>query len=456
VDDILQRIVWKILLTVAAVSTIPSASGAAEVYRRATILEDLIGKVHVRSAYGVRLTVLSSCESDPGGCNEEQVYDEIVRLDFISERRRLVGDEIIRTEEHVGTIHAALAFSQDNLATFRMDLRNQLQRLSSQAFVQAFAGWRPGITPFDSTIAMRSERPTWVCFDSRKLSAVTRFDRKMQEGGGRSTGMGTYHEPPTPVCDEMATATEDLHADVVETLAVPRLLREITVYHEDVVQIDSRSSEFLAQRPDGIKFIRQRVAEGSTGESGGSDGTGSFAMHVAGGLRYYAYAVPAPMPIEALGRNAWLHRWVIETVERRLGPEPTNQLTGQIVLQAAYLATVPAAVIESDQKEIVLRVPFEVPSAREVLPNGPAEIDRRAFLDTLVNRLDRYQGQPHELLEQLLARPEAGLESGAWISVLCHENGSATYYLPPTKAHHRVLNNDLFCGAVESELQRSL
>jgi hypothetical protein len=151
-------------------------------------------------------------------------------------------------------------------------------------------------------------------------------------------------------------------------------------------------------------------------------------------------------------RNAWLHRWTIETIERQLGPEPDSRVVGRKFLQVAYVATVPATVADPFE-EMVVSTPFEFPEARDTTPHVPPRVDRAAFLDEMVGRLDRHHGPPSELLEELVTRPEAGLESDAWISVLCREDGSATYYLPPTQAHHRVLNPDLFCAAVESGLE---
>ena len=454
-----NRIIWQTLFVVAATSTLSSATKATDVYRRATVLEDRIGKVYLYSAYGVRLTVLTDCESDPGGCQQEQVYDEVVRLDFGLEHRKTVGKELIRTEEHAGTILVALSFSPDDLETFRTDLRDQLRRLSAPAFVQAFAGWRPATSPFDRVLALRSARPTWVCFESDDLSVVARFHREIHEGPegqeSISTGSRTYEEPPTPICDEMADATEGVHPEIIYTLAAPKLLREVTVHHEEAVHIDTEDTESLARRPDGVLFIRQKVPEGSTGESSGSDEAGSYAAHVAAGWRFDAYAIPAPMPIDALGRNAWLHRWTIETIERRFGPEPTDRVVGHTVLHVAYLPTVPGGIVETEEEQVVLRVPFQMPSTREMPPDRPAEIDRTAYQDTLVSRLDRHHGPPQELLEELVARPEAGLVTNAWISVSCRQDGSATYYLPPTKAHHRVLNADLFCAALESRLPQT-
>jgi hypothetical protein len=250
----------------------------------------------------------------------------------------------------------------------------------------------------------------------------------------------------------MADATEGAYPEVIDTLAVPGKLREVAVLHEDAVNLDMESPDALTPRPDGVLFVRRKVPENWKGKASGGDETRSVASHVSGGWRFDAQAVPATIPSEAVDRNAWLHRWTMETIERQLGPEPIDRVVGQTVLHVAYVATVPATVADPSE-EMVVDVPLEFPEARDISPRVSPRIDRAAFLDAIVGRLDRHHGPPSELLEELVTRPEAGLVSDAWITVLCREDGSTTYFLPPTRANHRVLNFDLFCAAVESELQ---
>ena len=86
-------------------------------------------------------------------------------------------------------------------------------------------------------------------------------------------------------------------------------------------------------------------------------------------------------------------------------------------------------------------------------------IDRKVrlngFLERLSKGLDRSNGPPLETIEALVRHPPVGLRSEGWIVVLCHEDGSATYHLPPTTAFHRVTNADVFCGALEVRLPSS-
>lgn len=437
-----------------------SAGAAEEVYRRVTVLEDRVGRVSVRAAYQVPLTVPVECPSNPRGCNEEHAYDQVLRLDFVLQRREADGAEVFRSEDPAGTILVALALPPADLEAFRVELGGRLQRLSAQAFVEPFAGWRPMTPPFDQGLPALPGHPTWVCFRSGTATTVAEFNRRVHERAAGdeyvSTGSSTYREPPTPLCDEMTAATEDVFPDIVETLPVPRRLREVAVFHVESVRIDTKNPETLIARPAGVQFFKQKADEAvMTAEGTGEEGGVFYAVQLDGGWLRGGYAAPAAMPIDALSGNAWLHGWAIETIERQLGPRPTQRVLERSGLNLAYLATVPAAILDEEwDGSVSSKVPAALPSAREVVPDSAARIDSSAFLDALAARLDRYHGPPEDLLEEVLTRPEAGLVSEGWIAVLCHGDGTATYHLPPTKAHNSVVNADLFCAGVESRLGR--
>ena len=118
----------------------------------------------------------------------------------------------------------------------------------------------------------------------------------------------------------------------------------------------------------------------------------------------------------------------------------------------AYLATVQPIQAGDERVSGFSSRPLPVPET-SVIRRVPAAIDRPAFLDALVDRLDRYHGPVSERIEDLVTRPEVGLESDGWIAVLCREDGSAVYHLPPTEVRQRVTNADLFFAALESRLR---
>jgi hypothetical protein len=344
---------------------------------------------------------------------------------------------------------------------FRDEVYDALDRIASNAFQKPFAGWRPGGPPFDrETLSRRSILPSWVCFESESGTEVLRFDRRMANGreGSEviSVGIQTYGQPPTPLCEEMRIATEGALSDVLRTLPSPRRVVEVVVEHDDNVHLDAGDPAMLWHRPDGVELVKQAAPEGVTAESASESNGGAIerAVHVSGGWQYEGRAEPASMPIGALDRSAWLHVWEIQARERGFGAHPTEKVLETTRLYAAFLATEPAL----RQAEPVAQI---APGLEEALPptapeeppvDALAAIDRSAFVALLGDRLDKDDGAPHEVIESLIRRPAAGLKSEGWIVVVCREDGSSTYYLPPTRAHNRVVNADLFCGALEARL----
>jgi hypothetical protein len=441
----------------ASVTTAGTPGTEREIYRRVTILEDRVGRADLRSAFGARIDVPIECPDGGWGCSREEVYDEVWTLELSIDRRELSGDEVMRTVEPAGTIHLALAFSESDLAAFGEELHDRLRRLSANSFVQPFAGLGSTAPPFDiSTVAARAEKPAWLCLRDAGKTRITRFARetRTEPGGGESVTLrsDTYDDARTSLCDDLAAATAGAEPERIETLAVPRRMLEVSVLHRDAVRIDAEDPAALAPRPAGVQLL-QAPAQAGQSEAKYADDTGTvLAQHVFGGRRLLAVAAPAVMPIGALD-NAWLQRFTVEELEHVLGVEPTERRVGRRELQVAYLATLPADRIEDDAGSTsVAHVPFEIPRAREVRPERPAEIDREGFLKALLARLDRHDGSPDEVLDECVARPEAGLGAGTWIAVLCTADGSARYTLPPTPAGNRVLNADLFCAALEARL----
>ncbi len=439
------------------------AGRTAELYRRAIVLEDAVGRVEIRDAYGVRLTVLDECEADPRGCRETRVYDAVLRLDFALERRERGEQEVARSGGPQSTILLALSATAEDIERIRDELEAAVRRLSAEAFAEPFSGWRPTKAPFDAeTISSRSLRPSWACFRSGDRVVAARFQQEVRQGprGPEVVGMDvrSFSEPPTPLCDEMASATDSSMPRAVETLPSPRRLLEITVDHRDAVRLDPGHPEALAKLPEGVRVSKRRMPKGVTGEASGDPAEGGlpYAQRALGdGWRFDAHAEAASMPVEALDRGAWLHDWTIRTVERRLGPNPSDRLVEEMRLGVAYLATVPPEIVEgaADRSSSSgARDPETLQIARGVPATNAAAVDRAAYLEAFVSGLDRQQRPPHEVLEELVRIPAAGLRSEGWISVLCRQDGTATYFLLPTKAHNRVTNAERFCAALEARL----
>ena len=450
-------IVW-LAATIVVVTSI-SPARPAELLRRAETLKERVGRVELRRTYGARLEVVVDCEADKRGCVEERAYDEVMRIDFVLGTQELDGDSVVTSEDPVGTIYLATHFRDEDRESFREELEQALRSLSADAFDKPFAGLEPMQAPFDKpSLSTRSVLPSWACFESGGKTATTvRFHRTMN--GSRLLGIGAkrYAQPPTAVCDEIRAATESAYPDVVRTLASPRLLVELVVEHDDVLAFDTSDSGGLLERPRGVQLIKQEMPTGGSLESSSravSDGL-SRAAHGEDGWRFDAWAEPTAIPISALDENAWLHAWTISTVERELGTHPEEQVVGRTVLFAAYLATVPAARLTQTAPDGSYPVSESGHLAIEVeqpVNESHARVDRAAFFERIVGDLGSHGGAPEQRLTSWLSRPAAGLESEGWLAVVCHGDGSATYFVPPTKAANRVTNADLFCAALEARL----
>lgn len=440
-----------------------SAGRAAELYRRAIVLEDAVGRVEVRDVYGVRLTVLDKCDADPRGCPETRLYDAVLRLDLALERREREEGDVRRASTPQGTILLALSAAADDLERIREELESAVRRLSAEAFAEPLAGLRPMKAPFDSqTISSRSLGPSWACFRSGDRVAATRFHREMREGPEGpdviSMDVRTYGEPPTPVCEEMAFATESAPPRVVETLPSPGRLLEVTVDHRDLLRTDGEPLAPLARLPEGARISKQPTPKGQPGEASSAPVEGGLPhaqRDLGDGWRFDAYAEPAAMPAEALDRAAWLHGFTIRTVERRLGPHPADRLVEERRLGVAYLATAPPEIAKAtaDRGAAIPASDAGILSTRRAeAAASPPAVNRAVYLEALVSGLDRHRSPPDEILEELVCVPAAGLRSEGWIAVLCRPDGTATYFLPPTKAHNRVTNAERFCAALEARL----
>jgi hypothetical protein len=436
-----------------------SPAGSAELIRRAQTLEERFGRVELRRAYGTRLEVVVDCEANKRGCVEERAYDEVLRIDFHLGKQEVAGNSVVSIEDPVDTIYLATHFRDEDRETFREELEQALRSLSADAFDEPFAGLEPMKAPFDKpTLSTRSVLPSWACFESGgKTSMTVRFHRHMDGNRLLGTGAKRYAQPPTAVCNEIRAATESAYPDVFWTLASPRLLLEQVVEHHDELALDTSDPRSLLERPRGVQLVKQEMPGGGSPESTwrAADGSLSRATHGAHGSRFDAWAEPTAIPISALDENAWLHAWTISTVERELGARPAEQVVARTTILAAYLATVPAGRLtqvapdgsyplsESGHLEIEVVQPAS---------ETPARINRTAFLDRLVEELESQGDAPEERLASWLSRPAVGLESEGWLVVVCRDDGTASYSVPPTKAANRVTNADLFCAALEARL----
>ncbi len=449
-----------IVSAAAAILLLVGASPARSdvLYRSAQVLEERVGRIELRRAYGTQLQVLLPCKEDPGGCVEESTYDEVLRIDFFSVGQEVKRDSPVATEEPAGTIYLATHFDDEDRAGFGEELERTLRGLPADAFDKPFAGLGPMRAPFDrAALSTRAILPSWACFFADGTRPMTvRFTRHVDGDGLVSAGATRFAQSPTTVCDGIKAATEGAHAEVFRTLSSPSLLREWVVEHADVITLDTRDARWLPERPPGVQLVKQERPSSSSfeGSSQAGDGSLSRATYGAHGWRFDAWAEPISIPVSSLDENAWLHALTVSTVEREFGAHSNEKLVGRTVVLAAYLATVPAAQLTGTSPDGSIPVLPSGHLAIEVEPSvgaTPPRIERTAFIEQLIDELDSQGGAVTERVLTWLGRPETGLESEGWLVVIC-QGGDARYFVPPTKASNQVTNADVFCADLESLL----
>ncbi len=431
------------------------SSAAEEIYRRAVVLEDAVGRVELREAFGARLTVLGPCAAGPHACPETRPYDYVARLDFLVEHRSRSDGAIARSRSDRGTILLALAARPADLVSYRDLLEADVGRLAAEAFAQPFAGWEVGDPPLDvRQFALRSEGESWVCLRSEQRVAATSFHRLEREDEAIRIAQTTYDDPPTPICDEMASATEGAAPRVFETMPSPARVLELVVEHQDVIRLDDDPSTLLPV-PQGILVYRQEVPARIGREFNEFREENAYGEVVRGGRRTVGFARPASIPLDALDRNAWLHRFTARALDRRLGRNSRQQAAGRFDLHVAYLPVAPACRLEpvpEGGEPALWAVLKDPPPCRERWPPSFPSVARERLLEAIAAVLERDARPPADLLEELVLEPAAGLESEDWIAVACREDGTAAYSIPPTHARARVVNAGLFCGALASRV----
>jgi hypothetical protein len=147
----------------------------------------------------------------------------------------------------------------------------------------------------------------------------------------------------------------------------------------------------------------------------------------------------ASLPLELLARGAHVSRWSVLERERRLGAHPSDEVRTVAVRIVAFIPVAPAA------------FPDEPPPS-----TLPVELSAEQLRDDVAEVLDAASQVDGALLEAALrGEPVQGppwLQSEGWMTVLCREDGTAWFGLPPTAARSPVTNAAVFCGAMERML----
>ncbi len=429
------------LLVLLAVT--PTA--AEEVYRRVMPTDITTGVVHLREAFGVRVEVPAPCEDGGWQCSEQRVMPTVYQIDFIEERRAGDGGGPRLETEERGTVLMALDMEAADAQDYDDLLRRVLSGLSARAFRQPFAG-RIDRAPFDgASIATRSRMPSWLCLDGRTAVVFSRRPLppaadEEQAFAGSSTGL-SREEIVVPLCEQLTAATATAPVQTLRTMPVPGAVVEesVAVVRVDRLQVEPDADEVLAF-PEGVGVVRRPAPGAMGGESRHGDSRGCVvkASFVRDEQELRARAAPVDLPVFLLDENAWIAHWELRRTIRRLGVAP-----------------------ESDERTVtrlaMALIPTEPPRSAAQEPGAEGEIGQVVLDDDLLvgavgERLDQVASLDRQTLYEAITDRPQGLVSPGWLLLLCGEEGSAEYFLPPTGAHCRVTNAVDVCTALERAL----
>ncbi|MDQ7005609.1 MAG: hypothetical protein Q9Q40_00070 [Acidobacteriota bacterium] len=411
-----------------------------EVYRRVIPTDVTTGVVRIRQVFTIRLDLPVRCADGGMACTEQRVVPSVYRIDFVEERRGGDGGGPRLEAEEKGTVLMALDMEAADAQDYDDLLRRVLSGLSARAFRQRFAG-RAGQAPFDRpSIATRSRMPSWLCLDGETALSFSRRPADPAGSGegtfiGISTGFSD-EETVAPLCAQLVEATAAAPVEEVRTMPAPGAVVEESagLLRVDRLQVEPDADEVLTF-PEGVG-LSERPAPGAVGgESRRGDAQGCVveATWVHDEREIRARAAPMALPLFLLDENAWIARWELRRTIRRLGIDP-----------------------ESDERTVarlsVALVPTEPPRHRDgdAAPDvGQVVLDDDLLVGAVAERLDASASLDHQALYEAVTRQPQGLVSPGWLLLVCGEDGSAEFFLPPTGAHCRVTNAVEACTALD-------
>ena len=294
---------------------------------------------------------------------------------------------------------------------------------------------------------------SWACFLFEQQGSLTRYYRKTErdpDGRVIATGSGTgsygLDEQNRVVCDQAAQVTEAAWPEVIRTMPAPGRHRETTIRLDVVDRLprELRVDETL-RLPPGVELSVGDAPPGvlssdSTNTSGGT----KRSKVVIDGREWEGTARPLRIDPRYLDR-AWLGRWTIERVEHRHGATPDDR---QLETETLHVALIPTA------SPTPARAGSLAPTVGPAAPALTPDVELESLTAVVAARLGEAATLDLETLESAITVRPAGLDETGWLLTVCRQDGSAEFWLAPTKASAAVTDADRFCGELETRVER--
>jgi hypothetical protein len=428
-----------------------AAQPPVELYRRVTPVEAATGLISVREVFASEVDVPVKCDDGSMQCETTRKFGRIWRLDFEVETQSRANGELLVEREARGTVHLALAATQEDEEGYGADLHRAFAELGASAFEEAYAGMHPGSEPFGGSVAGVSVEPSWSCFENGSLKTATQYSREVSvDRDGRtqatSTSSSSYSadEIASRLCSSLGGATAGAASEVLRTMSTPRVLVEdvLGVDVADLLPKQLRGDELLAF-PENSRFSRKTTPGVDRSAGVSKHGNVVESRRTTNEVEVSARIVPAELALGAARENVWHSRWRLESLERRLGPLPEARILDSWSLTASLMPTWPPH--DGDVEDPATARP-------EADAWYPVRLDPAALFAAVGESLEfRAEMSPAVLADAIVNKIE-GLESAGWILVLCRDDTEATWGFAPTHGRARLLNGDAYCATVGSYL----
>lgn len=373
----------------------------------------------------------------------EERFSRLYSMDFALEQRGHDGAD----KEDRGALLLAVRADADDLLGLDEKLRSLLTSLGPDSLSRPLAGIQEASADFLG-VAEISTEPSWAC--SRRggpgsVGSTIVYHRQTEKGPdgvrrvvGTSSSSSSAEDQARRLCASFAQATRGCVAEELRTLPSPRAVHELRVEVEAATTLPSQvRREDLIALPDGAQVSKTRAPGTFSGGSASADQ--SRGTYVDREVEWTVTTAPASLPLELLARGAHVSRWSVRERERRLGAHPSDEVHTVAVRTVAFIPVAPAA------------FPDEPPPS-----TLPVEFSADQLRDDVAEALDAASQVDGALLEAALrGEPVQGpqwLQSEGWMTVLCREDGTAWFGLPPTAARSPVTNAAVFCAAMERML----
>lgn len=441
--------VW-VLLSVAM--TLGETETSTEVLHHLLPLDTEAGVVTARDALEVEVEVPIDCEKGPLACRQSRHFPRVISLHFDLEQTLVENGEVSRNRESRGTIHLALKVKEEDERRIWKQLRDRLSALGAASFSRTFAGLDQWLR--SSYLADLCIEPCFACFEQTERVAVIKYSRELGKGPdgedrvASSTVAGLPSDERTlPLCDDLAEATASAHPEAFRTVTMPLAVESVRVILETADNLPAEIyTAQLVPLPAAASAETYPAADGVTSYSRSTwfEETGEYeSERAANGQVTMVRTAPGALSRHALRNLSWIGRWTVLRATEQLGEFPTSSTDSPASLTTVLLPTSPPRRLDKDRRPLPAEDDDQIVGLR---------FDADAFVSKIVQRLDERSQVAVDIIEEIAASRPAGLGPPAWILVICREDGTATYWLPPTAAPSPLTNADIFCSEADRQI----